>query len=222
MRTLELPERQSLAEVIYERLEEMILAGALKPGEAINEKALSDRNGLSRAPIREACRRLEQAGLVEIIVNRGAYVKTISRRTAAELCEVRVVLAVHASRQAAAAFTKPRIAELARTMKAIEAAVREGDLASFYRLNHDFHMAIIEAAGNRRLAEIYTGINKELNLFRWRAFQGAPGLDDSVTAHRAIVAALEAGDTDAFVARVEEHLRAANRRLMESGIEEDE
>ena len=54
----------------------MILSGALKPGEPINEKALSDKNGLSRAPIREACRRLEQAGLVEIIVNRGAFVRT--------------------------------------------------------------------------------------------------------------------------------------------------
>ncbi|MGQ7793189.1 GntR family transcriptional regulator [Faunimonas sp. B44] len=218
---LELPERQSLADVICERLEHMILSGVLKPGQPINEKALSDSNGLSRAPIREACRRLEQAGLVEIIVNRGAYVRTISRRTAEELCEIRVVLAIHAGRLAAAAFTKPRVAELKRTMQAIETAARDGDLAAFYRLNHDFHMAIIEAAGNRRLAEIYTGINKELNLFRWRAFQGAPGLDDSVSAHRAIVAALEAGDADALVATVEAHLRAANKRLMDCGIEDD-
>jgi DNA-binding GntR family transcriptional regulator len=221
VRFLELPERRSLATVIFERLEQMILSGALKPGEPINEKALSDRNGLSRAPIREAVRRLEQAGLVETIVNRGAYVKKISPQSAADLCDIRVVLAVHAARLAVDRITKAQIVALKRTMRAIEAAASEGRLPDFYRLNYGFHMTIIEAAGNRRLSEIYTAINKELNLYRWRALKGADELDEAITAHRTIVAALASRDTERFIIAVEEHLRAANQRLLQTGIADD-
>ncbi len=106
LRVLELPERRSLATEIFQRLEHMILSGTLKPGQPLNEKALSDTNGLSRAPIREAIRRLEQAGLVETYVNRGAFVKEISPKSAADLCEVRVVLAAHAARLAATRMTE--------------------------------------------------------------------------------------------------------------------
>ena len=150
--TLELPERRSLASVIFEELERMILSGALKPGQPINEKALSDNNGLSRGPIREACRRLEQAGLIEIIVNRGAFVRRISHRSAAELCDIRVLLAGYAGRLAASRITDEQIAALTDLMKMIEAEIEAGNLTEFYRLNYDFHMTIIEASGNQRLA----------------------------------------------------------------------
>jgi DNA-binding GntR family transcriptional regulator len=218
--TLELPERRSLASVIFEELERMILSGALKPGQAINEKALSDNNGLSRGPIREACRRLEQAGLIEIIVNRGAFVRRISRRSAAELCDIRVLLAGYAGRLAASRVTDEQIAALTDLMKMIEAEIEAGNLTEFYRLNYDFHMTIIEASGNRRLADLYAAINKELNLFRWRALKGGAELAEAATAHRSIVAALQARDADALVAAMEEHLRAANERLMQSVDEE--
>ena len=99
--TFDLPKKRSLSDLVFEEIERLILDGVLKPGEPVNEKAFSDHNGLSRAPIREACRKLEQAGLVEIVVNRGVFVKRISRRTAAELCDIRLVLATHAARLAA-------------------------------------------------------------------------------------------------------------------------
>ena len=105
-------------------------------------------------------------------------------------------------------------------MKMIEAEIEAGNLTEFYRLNYDFHMTIIEASGNQRLAELYAAINKELNLFRWRALKGGAELAEAATAHRSIVAALQARDADALVAAMEEHLRAANERLMQSVDEE--
>jgi DNA-binding GntR family transcriptional regulator len=220
VQTLELPERRSLASVIFDELERMILSGALKPGQPINEKALSDNNGLSRGPIREACRRLEQAGLIEIIVNRGAFVRRISRRSAAELCDIRILLAGYAGRLAASRITDEQIAAMVALMQMIEAEIEAGNLTEFYRLNYDFHMTIIEASGNQRLAELYAAINKELNLFRWRALKGGSELAEAATAHRGIVAALQARDADALVSAMEEHLRAANERLMQSVDEE--
>lgn len=219
MKILELPERRSLADMIHDNLERMILSGELKPGEAVNEKALSVQNGLSRAPIREACRRLEQAGLVEIVVNRGVFVRKISRQAAAELCEIRILLAGRAARLTATRITEAETRQLVVLMEEIEQAIDEGRLSDFYALNGHFHTKIIEASGNRRLREIYEAINKELNLFRWRALRTSADLEEVLTAHRAIIATLLARDVDGFVAAVEAHLGNANRRLLEAGID---
>lgn len=220
MKILELPERRSLADMIHDNLERMILSGELKPGEAVNEKALSVQNGLSRAPIREACRRLEQAGLVEILVNRGVFVRRISRQAAAELCEIRILLAGHAARLTATRITEAESGRLVALMEEIEKAIAEDRLADFYALNERFHTMMIEASGNRRLREIYEAINKELNLFRWRALRTSADLDEVLSAHRAIVTALLARDIDGFVGAVEAHLGNANRRLLEAGVVE--
>jgi len=213
-KSLALPERQSLPTLIFEQLERMILSGVLRPGDPINERALSETNGLSRAPIREACRRLEQAGLVEIVVNRGAFVRKITKRSAAELCEVRLVLATHAGRLAAERMTDEEIGELAAVEKAIEAAIEAQDLPEFYRLNHDFHMSIIRGSGNERLAAIYEAVNKELSLFRWRALKAGSELQEAVSAHRDIVCALKARLVEDLIEAIRAHLQAANRRLL--------
>jgi DNA-binding GntR family transcriptional regulator len=218
-KSLEIPERQSLAMLIFEQLERMILSGILRPGEPINERALSESNGLSRAPIREACRRLEQAGLVEIVVNRGAFVRTITKRAAEELCEVRLVLARHAGRLAVECMSDADIGDLARIMSAIEAAIDRRDLPEFYRLNHDFHMRIIRGSGNERLAGIYEAVNKELSLFRWRALKGGIEHWEAATAHREIVEALEARNVEDLLEVVQAHLEAANRRLLRTVVD---
>lgn len=219
--TLNLAKRPSLVSLVFEELERMIMAGVLKPGEPINEKALSDRNGLSRAPIREACRRLEQAGLVEIIDNRGAFVRKISRQSADELCELRLVLARHAGKLIAGRIKASEINKLRTLVEKIEAEAKAGRLEAYYVLNEKFHLELIEHSGNQRLAALYRSINKELNLFRWRAFRGAPALEDSMAAHRTMIEALTTRDTDAFCRAMEQHLDAANRRIQQMDLADD-
>jgi DNA-binding GntR family transcriptional regulator len=218
---LKLAKRISLVPLVFDELERMIIEGVLKPGDQINEKALSDRNGLSRAPIREACRRLEQAGLVEIIVNRGVFVRKISRRAAAELCEVKLVLARHACPLIAERITPSQLNKLRALVEKIEREAASGSLQRYYRLNEDFHHRLIDAADNQRLSAIYKSINKELNLFRWRAFQDAPALADSMAAHRTIIDALAARDAAAFARAMLAHLEAANQRVLQAELTED-
>lgn len=222
MATLKIAKRPSLVSLVYEELERMIMEGTLKPGDPINEKALSDRNGLSRAPIREACRRLEQAGLVEIIVNRGVFVRKISRRSAEELCELKLVLARHTNKLIVERIKPAQLTALRGLVAKIEAQARSGNLQRYYALNEQFHHTLVETAGNARLAEIYKSINKELNLFRWRAFQVAPDLEESMSAHQEIMNALAAGNVKAFCRAMEEHLIAANQRLLRRELPDDE
>lgn len=220
--TFALPKKRSLTDLVYEEIERLILDGSLKPGEPVNEKAFSDQNGLSRAPIREACRRLEQAGLVEIIVNRGVFVRRISRRTAEELCDIRLVLAQHAARLAAARMTEEQLADWTALAAKIEAAAKSQNLSDYYRLNQQFHMAMVEFSGNARLLQLYMAIANELSLFRWRALVGDPNLDEALAAHRRLVEAARSRDAERLSREVREHLEATNRRLLEAGLLDEE
>jgi DNA-binding GntR family transcriptional regulator len=219
--TLNLAKRPSLVSLVLEELEHKIMTGVLKPGEPINEKALSDRSGLSRAPIREACRRLEQAGLIEIIDNRGAFVRKISRRCAEELCELRLVLARHAGKLIVVRTKASKLQTLRKLAEKIESEARSKNLERYYALNEEFHLELIECAGNARLAALYRSITKELNLYRWRAFRGAPALESSIAAHRTMIDALKARDAKAFCSAMEGHLEASNRRIAQMNPAED-
>jgi DNA-binding GntR family transcriptional regulator len=219
--TLNLAKRPSLVSLVLEELEQKIMSGALKPGEPINEKALSNRSGLSRAPIREACRRLEQAGLIEIIDNRGAFVRKISRRCAEELCELRLVLARHAGKLIVVRSKATKLKKLEKMAERIEAEARARNLERYYALNEEFHLELIECSGNARLAALYRSINKELNLYRWRAFRGSPAFESSIAAHRVMIEALKARDAKAFCSAMEEHLEASNRRIARMDPGED-
>src|SRR5699024_9421734 len=84
--------RQCLSTTLLRELESMIRNRELEPGLRINEKAIADRLNISRSPVREAFRHLEQAGLVEIRVNRGVFVREIDYTRAGELTDIRCAL----------------------------------------------------------------------------------------------------------------------------------
>src|SRR5919112_3447362 len=93
---------ESLTSLVRRELERMIEVGELKAGDRLNENALALKLGVSRGPVREACRGLEQSGLVQVIVNRGVFVREISNRQAWELYEIRANLYGLAGRPLAA------------------------------------------------------------------------------------------------------------------------
>ena len=90
--TLQILRTQSLTTVVFQELERRIMEGELLSGERINEKQLAEEQGVSRGPIREACRRLEEAGLVEIKVNRGVFVRELKFIDLLEIYDIRAAL----------------------------------------------------------------------------------------------------------------------------------
>src|SRR5919112_4635270 len=104
---------ESLTSLIRRELERMIARGELKAGERLNENALAAKLGVSRGPIREACRGLEQSGLVDVVVNRGVFIRELGAREAAELYEVRAVLYGLAGRLLAPIVTDEQLRSLA-------------------------------------------------------------------------------------------------------------
>lgn len=212
--TLEILRTHSLTTIVLQELERMILSGELEPGERINEKALAASQLVSRGPIREACRRLEQAGLVEIVVNRGVFVRKLKPKDAADLCDIRASLSALAGRILAATVTADQLAALKDMVERMERQAAAGDVESYYPLNVEFHDTLLRLSGNERLAAMCAAIDKELYLFRRRSLHVGLGLDRSVAEHRRMIAALEAGDVQAAGRVFEEHANSGKERLL--------
>ncbi|MBL6927619.1 MAG: FCD domain-containing protein [Rhodospirillales bacterium] len=209
---------QSLTSIVLNELESLILSGQLGPGEPINEKAFAERSAVSRGPIREACRRLEQAGLVTIIPNRGVFVRKLQPKDAIEICDVRAVLSGFAGRILAGCVTPDQVSELTDMIARMEAVAQTGNAQAFYPINSEFHAAIFDFAGNGRLREMYAAISKELHLFRWRAMLVSPDLVNSNQEHREIVDALKNNDTQGAAHMMESHAISVKNRIVGSGL----
>lgn len=204
--------RRSLARGVSERIEAMILAGQLKPGQRINESHLGLALKVSRAPIREACRRLERHGLVEVRPNRGAFVCTLDGRDIAELYEIRIALESLIGTRAATRIDAAGLMALDQHLRELADCATAGDSPGYYLANQRFHAVIVAAAGSRQLAEAYAGVAKRLAIYRIGQVAAADDMAASLAEHQAIVAALRAGDAIATGDALAEHCRRGVRR----------
>ncbi len=191
---LELLRSQSLATVIQDKIERMILSGELAAGQRINELALAQALGVSRSPIREACRKLEQAGMVEIINNRGMFVRRVDLQQALDIYEVRGALAVLAGELLAQRATADDIAALHAMVDQMQASLDAGHANEYFRQNLAFHDRLVRATRNQRLVDMFLGTDKELHLYRHRSLVQPSGMSVSNREHREIVEAVAAKD----------------------------
>ncbi|SFI47816.1 DNA-binding transcriptional regulator, GntR family [Bosea sp. OK403] len=210
---LQLRRNQSLTSIIRHELEQMIERGELSAGERLNENALAAKLGVSRGPIREACRGLEQSGLVNVIVNRGVFIRALDGREAAELYEIRAALYGLAGRLLAPIVTDQQIAILTGYVEEMDAAMAAGDLNSFYPGNLRFHEAIVEFGGNTRLAAECAAIHREMHLLRRRTLDMPGRMATSNDEHRAILERIAARDPIGAEAALEEHVLISRSAL---------
>jgi DNA-binding GntR family transcriptional regulator len=208
--------RAPLTAIVRDEIIRMIETGALAPGVWVNEADLAARLGVSRAPIREACRGLEQSGLLSFVVNRGAFVREIDHVEAAELYDLRSALFALAGRELAPVVSAKQLQILAKLLDDMDAAAVDGDLDVYYPLNLWFHQTLLEFTGNKRLLLTYQSIIRELHLFRRKALVTRERMSDSNAEHRAIYAALRAKNPIAAASLMEAHVLNAKKRIFQT------
>ncbi|MEZ2128057.1 MULTISPECIES: FCD domain-containing protein [unclassified Sinorhizobium] len=192
---------RSLSNVVQAEIERMIIEGELKPNERINENALSQRLGVSRGPIREACSAIAAMGLIEIIPNRGFFVRALTNDEAQDLSEARAGVFACMAMMLAEKITDGQLKILAGLLKKMDAVVETGVVHDYYPINLEFHRQIAHMAANNRLESIYQSFVRELHIQRYRALSSPDVLSVSNAEHRAIYKALEARDPlQAFIA----------------------
>src|SRR6201996_7571600 len=130
--SLELLRSVTLSGLVQEEILRRIKTGELEAGMKLNEMDLADHLKISRSPVREAFRALEEAGLVWLEKNRGVYIREISDTEAAELYEVRAGLDEMAGRRLAAVITDEELVELHGMLDRLEARSNEGELNDYF------------------------------------------------------------------------------------------
>jgi DNA-binding GntR family transcriptional regulator len=211
---LEFLQNHSLTSVLQRELETLVLSGEFQPGERLNENSLAVRFSVSRGPVREVCRALAEKGLLELVPNRGVFMRRIDEAQASELYDVRAGLFAAANRILATKVTKQQISTLESLLERMEAAVTSQSLDDYYPLNLEFHDSILRFAGNGRLHKAYAELIKELHLFRERALLQGGGLAVSNLEHRRIVAALKAGDAAGAMEAAFVHVQSGKSRMI--------
>jgi DNA-binding GntR family transcriptional regulator len=205
---------RSLGGHVQLELERLITEGALQPGERLNEVALAKRLGVSRGPVREAARALEKSGLVTVIVNRGAFVRTLTIDEAMEIYELNAVVFGLAAGQLAASISAAQVLELQDLVDAMEHAIETSGPDAYFALNVRFHQRVMSFAPNRQAEAVYSDFTKKLLLFRRRSFDRIGNMARSNAEHRGLVEAIAAGQSALARERAESHARAGRARFL--------
>ena len=213
-----LVQSSSLPMLVQKELERMILAGDLPAGSKLNEATIADLLGVSRGPVREAFRALEESGLVRLEKNRGVYVRQISVDEADEIYELRAVLDEFVGRRVAKLSTPAIVRELHARVDQMEKAAAAADVDAYYRANVDFHDRLVELAGNAKLLLTYRRLVNELNLFRRTTLAQAGTLPVSTREHREIVDRIASGHAGAAGRALLEHVIASRDRMHRTRI----
>lgn len=208
---------RSLTNVVQVEIERMIIDGELKPNERVNENALSQRLGVSRGPIREACSAIAAMGLIEIIPNRGFFIRALSNAEALDLSEARASVFGCMAMMLAERITDDQVALLKGLVAQMDELAVGGDVHVYYPINLEFHRQITIMSGNQRLAAIYASFVRELHIQRYRALSSPDVLPVSNREHRAIVEALEKHDPIQALVTARTHILNGIERTRKAG-----
>jgi DNA-binding GntR family transcriptional regulator len=197
---------RSLSSVVQAEIERMIVDGELTPNERVNENALAQQLRVSRGPIREACSALSAMGLIEVIPNRGFFVRALSDEEALDVSHARASIFACMAMVLAERVTDAEVAVLRALVDRMDEIVPTGEVSIYYPVNLEFHSQLAKMSGNQRLAQIYLGLARELNIQRYRALSSGDVLHVSNAEHRAILDAVAARDPVAAFKAARAHI----------------
>ena len=203
----------TLSQRVYEHLRDEILADHLLPGTELSEVALSKELAISRGPIREAMGRLAAEGLITMRPRRRAEVRSLTPQELIDAYQVREALEVMAVRLLIPRVTEADLARLEELIDQMAAHSAEGAVREFFTANVSFHELLCELSGNPKLQEVHHRLEGEIGRFQNRTLALRGSMDDSLTEHRAILAAVRLRDADRAAALTAEHIRVPAERL---------
>jgi DNA-binding GntR family transcriptional regulator len=211
--------QKSLHMEVAAQLRERIFAGTLAPGVFIDETALADGLQISRTPLREALKVLAAEGLVRHEPRRGSFVSEVTTQDLDEIFPVIALLEGRCALEAATKATDADIAALEILHARLEKHAKAKRITEYYETNFAIHEAIITLANNKWLAQVIGDLRKIVKLARLQQLHAPGRLEQSLSEHMTVFAALKARDGEGAEAAMRTHLtrqRTALRDLAQA------
>ena len=205
----------SLVDEAYEQIHRRILDNAWPPGHRALEQEVALALGMSRTPVREALLRLQNEGLVEVIPRHGMRVLPVSPNDMREIYQILTALECMAAellaqRQPSGKELEPLVA----ATKAMDKALKAGDLEAWAAADESFHRQLVELAGNRQLQATVMNYWDRAHRARMVTLRLRPKPVNSTREHRALVDRIAAGDADGAAQVFRAHRQRAGRELL--------
>lgn len=205
--------RRTVADLAADALRDQILRGDLAEGSPVRQDAVAQELGVSRIPVREALRRLEAEGLVEMSPHYGAVVSSLSLDEITELFELRAVIEASLIRRAVPRFAAADLRRVDEVLRQYERAFRERQVREWAELNWRLHSALLAPAGRTRTLALLQNLHQQSERYMRMQLTLTRGEGRARDEHRAILAAVRAQDGPGAARLLATHVRNAGRQL---------
>lgn len=205
----------SLHDEVASRLRERIFAGEWAPGSFLDEVRLAEDMHISRTPLREALKVLTAEGLVRHEPRRGCFVAEVTEKDLDEIFPVLALLEGRCAYEAAQNATDADLQALEDLHQKLSRHAKARRINEYYQANFAIHEAIIQLADNRWLAGVIGDLRKIVKLARLQQLHAPGRLDQSLSEHLAVFAALKARDAEGADAAMRTHLTRQREALRE-------
>lgn len=195
-----------LRDVVFNTLREAILRGDLVAGERLMELQLASKLGVSRTPIREAIRMLEQEGLAITIPRKGAIVAGMTEKDMQDVLEIREALEELSVQVACDKITDDEIKQLHKNMKKFEAALQSGDLKRMAQADVEFHDVIYQATDNPKLISMLNNLREQMYRYRVEYLKKPENYEQLLNEHEAIYNGIAEKNKDAVTLVIRKHI----------------
>ncbi len=206
-----------LFEQIHELLWHKILDGEIIPRQRLKDAEWAKKLGVSRTPVREAMRKMQQEGILIPLSVGGYEVRSVTLQDFVGLYQCRAVLEGLAAKEAGKHFSKTTQATFDLLFKKIDAAIEREDLDEAFELKTAFHNKLVELSGNTHLIGLFQSMTKLILFYRSALLNRVKaketskeayieGMRASQKTHRAFIETIVAGDRDGARMLIEEHL----------------
>lgn len=205
-----------IREITYEILKDAIIAGDILPGERIVESVYAKRYNISRTPIREALRKLEQDGLVEYTVRKGVVVRSLEKEDIQEIYIIRKALERLAMEYAVQHVEEKNIEDLRAILRQTQKYIDAGDIVEAAKSSRQIHVYIYQLSGLKRLEEMIGSLDEYMDRFSFMSLSDSDRREQSSKEHEMLVNALRDKDLQRLTKISDEHLDRACGKCIEA------
>lgn len=205
-----------LRDVVFNSIRNAIIKGELKPGERLLEIQLAEKLGVSRTPVREAIRKLENEGLVTMLPRRGATVSGITIKHLQDVLEIRTALGELAVKLACMRITPEALEELKTIEAELEAKKDSDDVFELSNIDEKLHEKIYLATNNPRLIQMLGNLKEQLYRYRLEYMKAKDKREALLEEHRDIIAAIEKGNPDEGIKAIRKHIQSQAEEILKT------